>query len=428
MQLKRKYIAVLILAAIAATAVLMLLFREPARRFDWRETYDEESRQPYGAHVIFGLLNGLSPGRPFKVLKDSLHGQLPIVNEQANYVFIGQALYMDSTDVRALLDFVEAGNLAFISSKTIPFDLMFHLYYQECDDIFWEDYASFYDTAAYLNFEHKGLRADTAYSCEYLLRHEAQPYSWSYIERFYFCGQEEGLIPIGMMNDSLANFARLRYGKGFFYLHTTPLAFSNLHLLDEKGLEYASRAFSHLLAGPGYWDRYSRAPEWMGRRMNSRNNNAGRRELSKESPLQYILGQPPLAWAWYSLLGLGLLFLAFRAKRKQRIIPVLEPNTNTSLAFLSTIGRLYFIQNNHRQLALQQMKLFRSFLWERYHIQSRDLDEGFMERLAHRSEIPKETIEKIILLYKNIRNSSFVSENTLIDFHRLLDGFYKNCK
>ena len=74
------------------------------------------------------------------------------------------------------------------------------------------------------------------------------------------------------------------------------------------------------------------------------------------------------------------------------------------------------------------MKLFRAFLRERYFIQSRELDEGFMERLAHKSEISKETIGKIILLYKNIRNSSFVSENTLIDFHRLLDGFYKNCK
>lgn len=426
--MKRKYILVLILAAVLATATLMLLFRNPPRKFDWRETYDEASRQPYGTYVIFELLQNLFPGQPVEVLRDSLHGRLPEEGEPANYVFVGQALYMDSSDVNALLHFVEAGNLAFISSKTIPYDLMFHLYYEECDDIYWEDYNILNDTAAALNFEHPALRADTDYVFEYVARQEARPYSWSYIEPLYFCGQEEGLAPIGMMNDSLANFARVRYGEGFFYLHTTPLAFSNIQMLDERGLEYANRAFSHLHAGPIYWDRYSRAPEWMGRRMNNRGGGLANRQFSEDSPLQYILGQPPLAWAWYTLLGLGLLFLAFRAKRKQRIIPVLEPNTNTSLAFLSTIGRLYFIQNNHKKLALQQMKLFRAFLWERYAIQSRDLDENFVERLAHKSEIPKETIQKIILLYKNIRNSSFVSENTLIDFHRLLDGFYKNCK
>ena len=426
--LKRKYILVLILAVVLATATLMLLFRNPSKRFDWRETYDEESRQPYGAYVIYELLQGFFPDAPVEVMRDSLSGVLPGENESANYVFIGQALYMDSSDVNALLHFVEAGNLAFISSKTIPYDLMFHLYYEECDDIYWEDYNVLYDTTVHLNFEHARLRADTGYAFTYLARQEARPYSWSYIEPFYFCEEETGLAPIGMMNDSLANFARVRYGEGFFYLHTTPIAFSNLQLLEEPGLEYANRAFSHLQPGPIYWDRYSRAPEWMGRRMNNRNNYLSNRELSKESPLQYILGQPPLAWAWYLLLALGVLFLIFRAKRKQRIIPVRDTNVNTSLAFISTIGRLYFIQNNHKKLALQQMKLFRAFLRERYFIQSRDLDKSFMERLAHKSEIPEETIEKIILLYKNIRNSSFVSENTLIDFHRLLDGFYKNCR
>lgn len=426
--LKRKNIAVLAVAAVLATALLMFLFREPPRRFDWRETYDEASRQPYGTFVIYELLQGLFPGEQVELLKDSLSGVLPGERGPANYVFVGQALYMDSLDLRALLGFVEAGNLAFISSKTIPYDLMFHLYYEECDDIYWEDYNILYDTAVLLNFDHPELHQDTGYLFEYVSRKAAAPYSWSYIEPFYFCDKEEGLAPVGMMNDSLANFARVRYGQGFFYLHTTPIAFSNIQLLEEKGLEYANRAFSHLQPGTIYWDRYSRAPEWMGRRMNNRNNYLANRELSKESPLQYILGQPPLAWAWYMLLALGLLFLIFRAKRKQRIIPVLDPNANTSLAFLSTIGRLYFIQNNHKKLALQQMKLFRSFLRERYFIQSRDLDDAFMARLAHKSEIPKETIEKIILLYKNIRNSSFVSDNTLIEFHRILDGFYKNCK
>ena len=426
--LKRKYIIALILAVVLATATLMLLFRETSRHFDWKETYDETSRQPYGTHVIFELLQGYFPGSPVEVLADSLRGLLPEHNESANYVFVGQALYMDSSDVNTLLQFVEAGNLAFISSKTIPYGLMAYLYNEECDDIYWEDYNMTSDTAARLNFEHAALHADTGYTFEYIARREAMPYSWSYIDPFYFCQKENGLVPIGMMNDSLANFARAPYGEGFFYLHTTPLAFSNIQLLEESGLEYANRAFSHLQPGPIYWDRYSRAPEWMGRRMNNRGNALANRELSKESPLQYILGQPPLAWAWYLLLALGVLFLIFRAKRKQRIIPVRDTNVNTSLAFISTIGRLYFIQNNHKKLALQQMKLFRAFLRERYFIQSRDLDKSFMERLAHKSEIPEETIEKIILLYKNIRNSSFVSENTLIDFHRLLDGFYKNCR
>ncbi len=425
--LKKKHI-LLIIGALAILILGFLLLREDSQRFNWRETYDEESRSPYGTSVIFELLKGYFPEEEVTVVKDSLHGILPEENRKANYVFIGEAMYMDSSDVNTLIRFVESGNIAFLSSKTIPYDLMFHLYYEECDDIYWEDYALLTDTLARLNFSHPKLHMDSARTYQYLSRNEVQEYSWSHIEDFYFCEQQGGLAPLGTLHDSLSNFARVRYGKGLFYLHTTPIAFSNLHLLEERKLEYANRAFSHLQAGPIYWDRYSRVPEWMGRRMNDRYAYTPERELSKDSPLQYILGQPPLAWAWYTLLGLGLLFLIFRAKRRQRIIPVREANSNTSLEFISTIGRLYFLQNNHRQLALQQMKLFQSFVREHYFLHARELDEAFVDTLSHKSEVAPEAIQKILLLHRNIKSSSFVSENTLIDFHALLEDFYKNCK
>lgn len=425
--LSRKNIIFYILSFVAIVAILAFLFRSKNQRTDWRETYNPDTRSPYGLEVILELLKGYFPGQPLEALKDSINGQLPTDSEQANYIFIGEGLYLDSVGLGALLEFVEAGNLAFISSKTIPFDLMENLYYGDCEDTYWEDYYLFQDTMARLNFEHPSLHREKGFPYKYLLRHQVAPYNWSYIDPYLFC-EEEGMASIGTLNDSLPIFARVGYGDGYFYLHTIPLAFTNIQLLDEEGLEYANRTFSHLQPGPIYWDDYSRVSEWMGRRRNERQYYSSSRQLSTESPLQYILGQPPLAWGWYLLLSLGLLYLLFRAKRKQRIIPVLEPNTNTSLEFLSTIGRLYFMQNNHKQLALQQMKLWQSYLREHYFLQTRDMDSAFVEKLAHKSEISKEVINKILLLYRNISSSTFVSENTLIDLHRLLDNFYKNSK
>ncbi len=425
---RRKNIVFYALALIAIIALLAYLFSRLAPGIDWREHYEHGSRSPYGSKVIFELLQSYFPGEPFRVLEDSLRGQLPDSMEGASYVFIGEALFVDSADISSLLAFVEAGNQAFISSKTIPSLLMFHLYPEACSLAgYWDDYFMFRDSMARLNFEHPSLRKEGGFPFKYLQRHRPAPYNWSYIAPLHFCGQESGLVAIGSLNDSLPVFARAPFGAGYFYLHTTPLAFSNIQLLEETGLEYATRTFSHLKPGPVYWDDYSRVPEWMGRRSNERLYSASRR-FSSESPLQYILGQPPLAWGWYLLLGLGLLYMIFRARRRQRIIPVLEPNTNTSREFLATIGRLYFLQNNHRQLALQQMKLWQSHLREHYFIQARDMDEAFVEKLSHKSEIPGDAINKILLLYRNIHSSSFVSENTLIEFHRLLDDFYKNSK
>jgi hypothetical protein len=423
-----KRILVLGLCFLAILLLLALFFSKGRSRIDWRENYKEDSREPYGLNVVKGLLNDYFINGELIIIEDSIKGTLPTTADVGNYIFIGEALYMDSTDLRYLLDFVKAGNTAFIASKTIPFDLMFHIYYEECPEAYWDDYYSFADTLVHLNFRHPGLQTDTAYKYQYLVNHQVKPYYWTYIEDDFFCELENGLLPIGYVNDSLVNFARRKMGDGYFYLHTIPLAFTNMQLLDDQGLAYVSSAFSHLQQGDIYWDNYSRVPEWLGRRRNQGQYYSGNRSLSSDSPLQYILGQPPLAWAWYLLLALGLLYLLFRAKRKQRMIPVVEPNTNTSLEFITTIGRLYFLQGSHKKLALQQMKFFLVFIRDHYFLNTRELDSEFIERLATKSETNPELINKILLLYKNIESSSFVSENTLMEFHQLLDEFYRNCK
>ena len=68
-------------------------------------------------------------------------------------------------------------------------------------------------------------------------------------------------------------------------------------------------------------------------------------------------------------------------KRKQRIIPVLERNENTSFKFISTIGRLYFLQNDHKKLCQQKMKLFYAYIRDRYNINTTKVDEGYFATL-----------------------------------------------
>lgn len=422
MKNRRSIIVILLLVLLVLLTLVFLSNRK--RRFDWTPTYKEASKQPYGGFVIAELLKNYFPGKGYTVLRDSVNGLLPIDSIGENYVFIGEALFMDSMDVQALLKFVENGNTAFISSRTIPYDLMFYVYYDECNENYWEDYASVDDSAAFLNLNHPNLNVKKAFQYDHLLRNKKRNYAWSHIPSHYFCEEEFSFKALGRMNDSLIHFAKVRYGEGTFYLHTVPLAFSNIAMLDSTHLQYANRVFSYLSSGKIYWDEYSKTSEAVGRRRNNQSNRA----LSKESPLQYVLSQPPLAWAWYLLLLIGLLFLLFRTKRRQRVIPVLEPNANTSLEFVSTIGRLYFLQNSHRKLALQKMKLFLNFVRERYLLRGSENEEDFLQKLVAKSEVPRALVDKIWLMHRNINNSNLVTENTLIEFHQLMEAFYKKAK
>ncbi|MBK9014266.1 MAG: hypothetical protein IPM82_09290 [Saprospiraceae bacterium] len=213
-----------------------------------------------------------------------------------------------------------------------------------------------------MNFQHPSLADTTAYQLKRLFLRQPVMYEWTFLPEEYLCEEQTTFASLGLINGENTNFMSAAYGKGEFLLHTTPLAFTNLHLVEKRGLEYASKAFSHLSAGPIYWDERAYDPF---------NDMAGGNS-DKESPLKYILSQPALAWAWYILLGMAVFYLIFRAKRRQRVIPVLEKNANTSLEFIGTIGRLFFIQNNHRQLATQKMRLFLIFVRERYHLPAKN--------------------------------------------------------
>ena len=406
---------------------IFLVFRSN-NHFNWNENYEEDNKMPYGSFVVYNLLQEYFPNRPFHEVTKSIYTELSDTSDHSgNYVFIGEGMYLDSIDVEQLLSFVSGGNNAFIASKSIPYDLMFHLYYEECNDYFWDDYVHRQDTSVKLNILHSNLKDQYGFEYKYLYKGKAKNYQWQYIDSIYFCKEDYSFIELGTINDGYINFAKKKYGKGAFYLHTNPIAFTNIQLLDNQGLAYANKVFSHLSEGPLYWDKFSRVPESISRRRNQMAYNDERR-LPTEGPLSFILKQESLAWAWYLALVFGLLYLVFRAKRKQRIIPVLEGNTNTSLEFISTIGRLYFLQNDHKKLCLQKMRLFLSYIRERYHMQSKQIDETFVKNLSMRSEVPENVISKIALYYKNIKSGTFVSEKTLVDFHLEMDKFYKNRK
>ncbi len=412
-------------ALVLLLVVLLYFFWDGGKgNYSWREHYDPNSKDPYGTYLVRNLLETYFPGQPFKVVKDSIGEQL----DSGSFVYVGTQFSLDSQALDQLLRFVERGNRAFIACPYIPQALLDSLDDGTCGDygaygadtVFHETFHQIPDTVAYMNFLHPSL-ADTApYQIKRLFLRQTIEHAWDFVPNEYRCEAQTTFTTLGLINDEHANFVSAAYGNGEFLLHTTPLAFTNLYLMEKRGLEYASKAFSHLGAGPIYWDerRYDPFDDAAG--------NGGSPE--KQSPLRYILSQPPLAWAWYILLGMAVLYLVFRAKRRQRVIPVLERNANTSLEFIGTIGRLFFIQNNHRQLAAQKMRLFLIFVRERYHLHTKELNEAFTKGLAVRSDVPEEHITKIINLHRNITSSGFLSDTTLVDFHRLLERFYRECK
>lgn len=410
--------------------LIYLISSNGGRAYTWAEHYKEQSNGPFGLMVLFKLLKTEAPTGKFKLLKKHLKEVLPSEpTEKSNYVFVGGGQFLDSADVQTLLRFVYGGNNAFIATQVLPFRLMDKLYPQTCRAEKWDELDYYQDKKVEANFLHPDLHQDKPYIFNYRhIKPDHDLYNWHFFDQDYICDDRDGFAVLGQINKGRANFVRIRHGQGYFYLHSNPLFFTNLFMIEEEGKMYAEAAFSHLPQGPIYWDCSSKVRPEVAENMNADSRGRRRRDFNRPSPLSYVLSQPPLAWAWYTLLGTALVYFLFRIKRRQRIIPVLPANKNNSLAFIRSIGRLYFLQNNHRQLVLQKMKLFLQFVRDRYKIQTRDLQAEFVYQLSEKSDIKPEKIQAILDSYTSIERAPEIVESTLVHFHQQIESFYKNCK
>ena len=390
----------IILLGVAAGGILFLLIwinRLNQKQFDWRETYDIQSKEPYGTYAMHQLMSNYFPEKSFNTLDRNISETLPSKTEDiSNYVFLGYGWYLDSARTDRLLEFVDGGNNAFIFARMIPPDLLTSfLDFEDCSDYYFDEdfydeetietrirtlgFDGIQDTAVNLRLRHPKLKENNEY--KYVEFHETERGYWEHItwnQNCYFEAEEvydyetdsyyytepddrsREYLSLGYMNDSLINFVRVPHGDGYFYFHTTPIAFTNYFLKQKKNLKYVNQVLAHMDEGDVFWDienNLQSSPPAIANTGQSNLQlpwNGDRATFNQQTPLQYILSERGFRWAWYLLLGTGVLYLFFRAKRKQRIIPVIEPNKNTSLEFVETIGTLHFQQNDHRQLAMQK--------------------------------------------------------------------------
>ncbi len=428
----RKKMIGLIGLALLLLMGIFYLFASQNKKYNWVENYSYKDKQPYGAYIIANLLQSHFPNKKYEkickapntvLLKDGV----PVKN--ANYVFVGSRLYLDSLNAQTLLNFVATGNNAFIATKGASNFLMDSLPFSFCNSS--QYYAAKSDTIVNLNFFHPDLSSNANYTYKRYIHNKATDYNWGYFNAS--CIPDGTVDLLGHDDDDNVNFIRVAHGKGYFYLHTQPIAFANINLLEKDKLAYASKAFSHLPEGDIYWDWYSKKPPPTPRqRRNSGGNGVGNGKDSdyqfSRSPLAYVLANPPLKWAWYlSLFFIGL-YLLFRAKRQQRVIPIIEPVENTSLDFVKTIGSLYFQQSQHRKLGLQKQKQFYNYIRLHYHLPTNQEKEQLIKKIISKSQIPADKVNSIFEQFEAVQTQKSFSAEKLIALNQSVEHFYQNCK
>jgi hypothetical protein len=409
-----KIFTIVFFSFLAIVLVFFFYMNFKEKRFNWYESYKSESDQPYGTAFIMKMLKSYADAKFTYNTKKPVHDLLDSAGENQAYVFIGESIFLDSADTDALVTFIANGNDAFLATTYVPPAIISNVLIGECDNEV--AYANQEAKTIQTNFYHPRFAASTPYSFTYKIKDREVSYFWDYLDPAVLCDSVNSLVPLGYIEPTHVNFLKIPYGKGNLYLHSNPILFTNFFMTKESNTAYASSVFSHLRRNHIVWDEYSKVPMY----------NWGNK--LEQSPLYFIMEQQSLRYAWWLLLVTALLYVLFAAKRKQKIIPVLESRANTSLQFVSLIASLHYHNQNHTDMARKKMKHFLHYVRTKYNMSTHKIDDVFIKKLSLKSGVSEQEVENIFDHYKFVEKFKNITVSRLADLYRHIDNFYKHGK
>ncbi|MCH2198440.1 MAG: hypothetical protein MK081_06630 [Flavobacteriales bacterium] len=440
---------ILIIGGLVVVVGIFYLLFFTSKVYNWSESYDYEEELPYGSYVFREVVEGSHPNTEFIEVADTvyLNVNTDSLPENSNYFLIGRELYLDSAETAFLLDFVERGNQAFVISNAFSDRLLDTLisfpseydfdFFSETEELQPITLQAETDTSIAMDLCAPALWdeipttsiLDSTVECKFVRSHVPQNKNWIYFPYGITAKEDRPIEVVGCYNEGFVNYIRVKYGEGYFYLHSTPLAFTNYQLLKKEGFRYVSEACRYMGDGAILWDEHNRYYQYAPYQGGS---SGGSSYDHKEGPLNFILSERGLRWAWFTLIALGVLYMIFGARRKLRAIPVLHAPENTSIDFAETIGTMFRIENDHGKLVRLKMRLFRAHVRERYllktAVETKEEENLLIERLSEKTDIPIEEIQTIFNRYHELLTTEDVESKDLITFHQMLERFYQNAR
>lgn len=389
------YIAILILLFIG---VALIEFSKP-KPIDWRRTYNEKHKIPYGTFILYDQLPSLFPNdsietvrnTPYEYFDAYYNWQDSTYYTSGTYMLIKDFAELDDVSSQELLDFVSHGNDVFMASNYPPQKILDSLY----ADVRYE-----------YNLKGKaalGLANPTFEKDTITIEKGLSNYYFSELDSLY-------TTVLGYQTfDSIKhiNYVKINYGHGNFFMHLQPIVFTNYYLLKENHAQYAADVLSYIENGPIHYDSHNKIGANLG-----------------HSPLRFILKEPALRWAWYLALISLLLFMIFNAKRKQRIVKVIKPLKNTTVAFTKTIGNLYYETKDHNTIIDKKIMYFLESIRRVFYLDTQVLDDKFVKNLSLKSGKDSKQIQHLVNVIVNLKAKRLCNEYDLLRLNNVIEDFY----
>jgi hypothetical protein len=383
-----------------ATGLLILYIIAEANRpkpVNWNATLDDNDKIPFGTYIMRRQLHDVFPGSKVIPFREPVYNVLTDHNiHHACYVVVAGYVDIQDVDYDKIVKFVKEGNEVFISAISLG-DKVAKKFHTEIST----EMKNGNEMEPRENVSTKLLNRslDTTY---------AYDFGKGISNRYFSKLDTNKAIELGRNNFGHCNFVKYPMGKGALYLNANPLLYTNFTLLKPQGANYASSTLSYLKkTDTVLWDEYY---------------TQGRE--GDDNTMRVFLRHEPLKWAFRIGFFSLILFVFYEMKRRQRIIPVIEPLKNSSLDFVNVVGQVYYEQHNNQNIAQKKITYFLEHLRSKYYLWTNPLDEEFIEKLTLKTGIEGNLATEIVNHVNYLNTLDRVSDRDLILLNQLIQQFY----
>ena len=390
---------------------------DQSKQLNERVTLWRNDKIPYGTYYARESLPRIFPEAsisnykhsPDPYQKSNLRDLLGQYNDNLRktcYLIIADEVLPDEKEIEGLFGLVAKGAKVFISSATIDENLLDTLQLK---------------TSLYSGFYYAQDSLTVRVNDPVSLQESSYSYPGKAYDNYFSYVDSSITTVLGKDEAGRANFVKISYESGgAFYIHLAPMALTNFFLLHKNNKTYYDQVLSWVPRNMEVvrWDDYFRNSVRGAGKDGSDTNGAF-------DALNWLKKQPAFAWGGGLLLLLLLLIYLFESKRKQRIIPVIQPLRNASLDFVKTIGRMYFQRKDNKDLAHKMTVHFLTHVRNRYNIRTSAMDEDFVKRLAYKSGYDQQAVQALVYALQYAQDSPEVSDHALLELNHKLETFYQ---
>lgn len=371
------------------------------KKTNWNIDFEKLNKDPYSLYLTYNSLPALFPNAEIEHLKstsrlNNLGYELRKNKGNSLIIMIGQYVRFNDGEIDSLLSLVEQGHQVLMAVSYFDKDLLDRLTLELKPG----------QTAGKKELQKIYLKktADSALAYPFQFR--------EVMTHIYFKNNDSAASPVpfytlGYNKPDKPECILLSAGKGKLILHSEPMVFSNYFLLRQNNHQYLEQLFGYITEPVTnvYFCSFNF------RRVESSDWSV----IWANKATRYAL--------LLTLFALGI-YLIFEMKRRQKIIPIIPPVENSSVAFVETIGRLYYNKKNHSNLAEKMVQHFLDFVRSNYYLNTNILDEEFVRNLAAKSGQDIAKASTLVYQIKEVQNGVKADEAFLYSLYNQIREFY----